>query len=139
MASKLKGSTVKPDWVREMSVPLGRAASERMKAVAPVRTVPLAAPDPPVDDGNSGDSMVRVDKGLDGLARSTRSIRPGVLEVPPAVVGPPVTSPPVRKTVDPANAKPEVPPCPLSSTATLDSDWLRMLLSMANCPRSDAA
>ena len=34
--------------------------------------------------------------------------------------------PVVRKTVWPAKAKPDEPPCPLSSVATRERDWFRM-------------
>src|SRR5260370_5033905 len=89
VASKFKGSTVKPDCVREMRVPLGSATTERVKADAPVRTVPLAAVEPPVAVGNTGASIVRVASEFAGLLKSTRSINPGVLNPAPEPGTPP--------------------------------------------------
>src|SRR5262249_13542703 len=141
VASKFAGRTVKPDWGSEITFPFAIPASERMNALTPERTVPLAAFEPPVLDGNTRASTVRVASGLAGLLRSTRSIKPGALSAaPPAAAPDPVVIwPVVRKIVDPENTNPDVPPWPLSSTATRESDWLSTLLSMANMPASDAA
>src|SRR5204862_435533 len=56
--SKFGPKTVKPDCVSETSaLPLVSAASDRMKALAPEMTVPTAALEPPLPDGNTGASM----------------------------------------------------------------------------------